>query len=140
MSILGPKDTCYKNGLFYLKVIFPDDYPNSKPEVMFLTPIYHLNVKYFVGKSQPLGHIGINTLNDWKPGDSVLKVLPELFALLHKNNPDSAYDDATDSRKNEYIYNRALFEAKAQIFTQKYASFKSVKVKDFPNGWDFTYQ
>ena len=71
-TILGPTDTCYKNGLFYLKIIFPDDYPNSKPEIIFLTPIYHLNVKYFVENSQPLGHICVNTLNDWKPGDSVI--------------------------------------------------------------------
>ena len=81
-TILGPKDTCYKGGLFYLKIIFPDDYPNSKPEIMFLSPIYHLNVKFFVGKGQPLGHICVNTLNEWNPGDSVIKVLPELFALL----------------------------------------------------------
>ena len=30
-TILGPKDTCYQNGLFHLKIDFPDDYPNSKP-------------------------------------------------------------------------------------------------------------
>ena len=139
-TILGPKDTCYKNGLFYLKVIFPDDYPNSKPEIIFLSPIYHLNVKYFVGNKQPLGHICVNTLNDWKPGDSVIKVLPELFALLHKNNPDSPYDEANDSRRNEFIHNRALFEKKAQYFTQKYANLRSDKVKEYPNGWDFTYK
>ena len=94
-TILGPKDTCYKGGLFYLKIIFPDDYPNSKPEIMFLSPIYHLNVKFFVGKGKPLGHICVNTLNEWNPGDSIRKVLPELFSLLHKNKMllyDLAYD------------------------------------------------
>ena len=35
-TILGPKDTCYQNGLFHLKIDFPDDYPNSKPEIIFL--------------------------------------------------------------------------------------------------------
>ena len=79
-------------------------------------------------------------MNDWKPGDSVIKVLPELFALLHKNNPDSPYDDTNHSRRNEFIHNRALFEKKAQYFTQKYANLRSDKVKEFPNGWDFTYQ
>ena len=40
-TLLGPKDTCYKGGLFFLKITFPFDYPNSKPEIVFLTPIYH---------------------------------------------------------------------------------------------------
>ena len=43
-TILGPQDTCYKGGLFFLKIIFPQDYPNTKPEIVFTTPIYHLNV------------------------------------------------------------------------------------------------
>ena len=61
-TIMGPKDTFYKGGLFYLKIIFPDNYPISKPEVLFLTPIYHLNVKYTVGGTQPLGHICVNLI------------------------------------------------------------------------------
>ena len=139
-TILGPKDTCYKNGLFYLKIIFPDDYPKSKPEILFLSPIYHLNVKYFVGKGKPLGHACVNCLNEWKSGDSVRKILPELFALLNKNNPESPYDDMNNSRSKEFINNRALFEEKAQYFTKKYASMSFKDVKEYPNGWDFTYK
>ena len=138
-TIMGPKDTCYKNGLFHLKITFPDDYPNSKPEIIFLSPIYHLNVKYFVGNEQPLGHICVSTLNFWNPGDSVIKVLPELFTLMHKNNPDDPYDDTNHSRRNEFINNRALFEEKAKHFTKKYASPQLMKIKEYPNGWDFTY-
>ena len=107
-TIIGPTDTCYKGGLFHLKIKFPDDYPNSQPEIIFLSPIYHLNVKYFVGNEQPLGHICVSTLNFWNPGDSV-------------------------------INNRALFEEKAKHFTKKYASPHLMKIKEYPNGWDFTY-
>ena len=137
-TILGPKDTFYKGGLFFLKIIFPDNYPNSKPEMIFLTPIYHLNVKYFAGGKQPLGHICVNTLNDWKPGDSVKKILPELFTLLHKNNPGSPYDDTIHTKRNEFVNNPTLFEKKAKYFTTKYAS-PEVADKQYPNGWDFTY-
>ena len=136
-TMIGPKDTCYKNGLFYLKITFPKDYPNSKPEVVFLTPIYHLNVKYWAHGTQPLGHICVNTLNYWNPGDSVKKILPELFTLMHQNNPDSPYDEGT-KRKDEFNNNRAFFEQKAQYFTKKYAS-PFCKIKDYPVGWDFTY-
>ena len=137
-TILGPKDTFYKGGLFYIKIIFPPDYPQSKPEMLFLTPIYHLNVKYFISQKQPLGHICVSTLNEWKSGDSVKKILPELFALLHKNNPLDPYDDTNHSRRNEFENNPSLFEKKARYFTKKYASPFS-KLKDYPNGWDFSY-
>ena len=137
-TILGPKDTFYKGGLFYIKIIFPPDYPHSKPEMLFLTPIYHLNVKYFISQKQPLGHICVSTLNEWKSGDSVKKILPELFALLHKNNPLDPYDDTNHSRRNEFENNPTLFEKKARYFTKKYASPFS-KLRDYPNGWDFSY-
>ena len=138
-TILGPKDTCYKGGVFFLKINFPFDYPNSKPEIIFLTPIYHLNVKYVPSIKQPLGHICVNTLNEWKPGNSIIAILPELFSLLHKNNPESPYDDFKHTRKNEFINNRPLFEKKAAFFTKKYA-FSNTIPKEYRNGWDFTYK
>ena len=138
-TILGPKDTCYQNGLFHLKIDFPDDYPNSKPEIIFLTPIYHLNIQCTQNPYQPLGHTCLNTINNWKPNDSIIKVLPELFTLLLKNNPDSTYDDEKNTRINEFNYNRDLFNKKAKYFTKKYAS-PFAKLKEYKNGWDFTYQ
>ena len=138
-TILGPKDTCYKGGLFFLKINFPFDYPNSKPEIIFLTPIYHLNVKYVPSQKQPLGHICVNTLNEWKPGNSIIAILPELFTLMHKNNPESPYDDFKHTRKNEFINNRPLFEKKAAFFTKKYALSNTIP-KEYINGWDFTYK
>ena len=138
-TIFGPKDSCYKDGLFHLKIIFPYDYPLSRPEVIFLTPIYHLNVKFYVGDNEPLGHVCMSTLNDWKPGDSIKKILNELFTLLQQNNSVSAYDyRETYQRSNEFKNNRALFEKKAQYFTQKYANFFA-PVKEYKTTWDFTY-
>ena len=137
-TILGPKDTCYKGGLFYLKITFPDDYPNTKPEIVFLTPIYHLNVKFFAGGSQPLGHICVSTLNYWKKEYSINKVLPELFYLVGQNNPESPYDYSDNRRRNEYVNNRALFEEKARYFTKKYANPLGSK-KEYTTDWDFTY-
>ena len=138
-TLLGPKDTCYKGGIFFLKITFPFDYPNSKPEIVFLTPIYHLNVLYAANQKQPLGHICVNTLNEWKPGDSIIRILPQVFALLNKNNPDSPYDDHLNSRKNEFVNNRPLFNKKAEYFTKKYA-YSNDKIIEYKNGWDFTYK
>ena len=137
-TILGPSDTCYKGGLFYLKIIFPENYPNSKPEIFFTTPIYHLNVKYFAYGSQPLGHICLSTLNNWQNTYSLRKVLPEIFYLFSHNNPKSPYDSTDNARRNEFEGNRALFEEKAKYFTKKYANPLGKK-KEFTTDWDFSY-
>ena len=137
-TILGPSDTCYKGGLFFLKIIFADDYPNTKPEIFFTTPIYHLNVKFFVSPQQPLGHICLSTLNNWKNTYSLRKVLPEIFYLFSHNNPENPYDYTSKARRIEYETNRTLFETKARYFTKKYANPLGKK-KEFETDWDFTY-
>ena len=138
-TILGPKDTNYKGGLFNLQIIFPDNYPNKKPEIRFITPIYHLNVKFSVGGSQPLGHICVSTLNEWKSDYKVSKILPEIFYLFSSNNPDSPYDYLDGRRRNEYLTNRTLFEEKVRYFTKKYANPLGSRKKEFTTDWDFTY-
>ena len=65
-TMMGPNDTSFRGGLFYLKIIFPKNYPNERPEVLFITPIYHVNVNHIKQKGCPLGHICISTLNYWQ--------------------------------------------------------------------------
>jgi len=45
----GPPDTPYDGGIFKLEMNFPKDYPNTPPEVKFLTDVWHPNV-YTDGK------------------------------------------------------------------------------------------
>ena len=136
-SMMGPSDTSYKGGLFYFKIIFPDDYPNSKPEIFFLTPIYHLNIKFFASGRQPLGHISLSTIYDWKSSYSMSKIIPEIFYLLSHNNPLSPYDYTDGRRRNEFENNRSLFEEKARYFTKKYAN--PLGEREYTTDWDFTY-
>ena len=137
-TISGPKDTCYKGGLFTLRIQFPDNYPDCKPEIAFMTPIYHLNVKFTAGGGQPIGHVCFSSINSWKSDYRINKLLPEIFYLFKANNPDSPYDYMDNRRRNEYVNNRDLFYKKAEYFTKKYANPLGNR-KEYPNGWDFTY-
>ena len=67
------------------------EYPNKKPEVCFLTPIYHINVNPKAGMSEPLGHVCISTLNWWTPQCTIRQVLTDIFALFWLSNPESPY-------------------------------------------------
>ena len=132
-TILGPEDTSYKGGLFILNIYFPKDYPLNPPEVIFNTPIYHLNVnpRSDGDKSEKLGKVSISTLNWWKPKYTIREVLTNIFGLFYMQNPDSCYES---ERADEFKNNRELFEKKVAYYTEKYAFHNN------PNHeWNFNY-
>ena len=119
------------------KILFPENYPNSCPEVIFLTPIYHLNVNRIKSKngSELLGHVSVSFINWWKPETTVKEILTKLYAIFYWPNPYSPYglDIA-----GEYINNMQLYVLKVKYFTRKYASpMKKYKLDD--QDWDFNY-
>ena len=133
-TMLGPSDTSFAGGLFYLKIIFPIDYPSKAPEVLFVTPIYHVNVNHIKQPTCPLGHICISTLNFWNPDTRVREILTNIFALFYMGNPQSPY--GTD-RQSEMMNTPQIFEQKIKYFTNKYAN-PNLGYKEY-DYWDFTY-
>ena len=134
-TLMGPKDTSYANGLFYLRIKFPVDYPQSAPEVCFKTPIYHVNINPHKSSltgpgSEGLGHVCISTLNWWKPEYTMREVLTNIFALFYMGNPDGCFNP---NMAKEYRNNRDLYEKKVAYFTKKYA------LHNQNHDWNFNY-
>ena len=117
ITMLGPQDTPYAGGLFFLTADFPNNYPNLGPEIRFKNKIYHLNV------NESNGHVCISTLNEWEKGTTMVEVLSLIFALFYKENPDSAYDK---QKAQLFKTNRAKFDENVRDWTRKYASLNEI--------------
>ena len=140
VTMIGPKDTSYRGGIFILDICFPDDYPEHAPEVCFRTPIYHVNINPRKPRSpnaEPLGHVSISTLNWWRPEYNIIQVLVDIFGLLYLPNPDSPYGL---DRADECRHKPCKYEEKIKYFTSKYANPSNYyKYKSNGEDWDFTY-
>jgi hypothetical protein len=67
-SIMGPDDSPYAGGVFFLDIHFPADYPFKPPKVTFTTRIYHCNIN-------SNGGICLDILKDqWSPALTISKV------------------------------------------------------------------
>ena len=117
-TLLGPKDSPYKGGMFYLTLTFPKDYPKSAPEIRFFTRIYHLNICPY---KHSLGLVYPNFIKDWNPSTTPAEILSKIFAIFYIHNPDSPFGI---KRAEEYLINKPLYEEKIKYFTKKYASSK----------------
>ena len=81
-TIMGPPDSPYQGGVFFLTIHFPTDYPFKPPKVAFTTRIYHPNIN-------SNGSICLDILrSQWSPALTISKVLLSVCSLLCDPNPD----------------------------------------------------
>merc|ERR1711970_1163562 len=74
-TIMGPKESPYEGGIFFLNIHFPTDYPFKPPKVQFTTKIYHCNVNNN-------GSICLDILqSQWSPALTISKgmLFPDLL-------------------------------------------------------------
>lgn len=112
-TIMGPCDSPYAGGVFYLNITFPPDYPFKPPKINFTTKIYHCNVN-------SNGAICLDILKDqWSPALTITKVLLSVSSLLTDPNP---HDPLVPDIAQLYLKERSKHDAVAREITQKYAA------------------
>ena len=134
VTLLGPRDTPYRGGIFSLSLNFPQNYPSSPPKVVFNTPIYHINVKRFRDNSGSIGQVDLAILNLWKPEYTARDILISAFSLFYMNKDNSPY---SLEMSDEYRNNKNLYIEKCKYFTSKYAN-PFICFREYEN-WDFSY-
>ncbi|KAL9111539.1 MAG: hypothetical protein Q9227_004027 [Pyrenula ochraceoflavens] len=111
-TIMGPGDSPFQGGVFFLAIHFPTDYPFKPPKVNFTTRIYHPNIN-------SNGSICLDILRDqWSPALTISKVLLSICSMLTDPNPD---DPLVPEIAHVYKTDRARYEATAREWTRKFA-------------------
>ena len=111
-TIMGPSESPYQGGVFFLSVSFPENYPFKPPKIKFLTKVYHPNVN-------ANGNICLDILKEnWSPALTISKVLLSVCSLLTDPNPD---DPLVPEIANIYKRDRKIYVKTAREWTQKYA-------------------
>ena len=108
--LIAPDDTNYRDGIFYFKIKFPQDYPKRGPEIIFLTPIYHSNVNHLEQPGCSLGHMSISILNWWQSEYRIREILVKFYlATFYLENPEGSYGLEI---KDGYLHNYDLHQKK----------------------------
>tara|TARA_B110000285_G_C14873203_1_gene490190 strand:+ start:290 stop:754 length:465 start_codon:yes stop_codon:yes gene_type:complete len=112
-TIMGPQDSPFQGGIFYLKINFPKDYPFKPPRCTFLTKIFHPNVN-------SVGGICLDILKDnWSPALTISKLLLSICSLMDDPNPD---DPLVPEIADLYKRDKTKYERQAQEWTIMYAT------------------
>lgn len=113
-EIMGPVDTPYADGHFFVILAFPAKYPFEPPKIKFLTKIFHCNV------NSENGSICLDILGrNWSPALHIEQVLVSLRSLLSTPNPDAPL---VHQPAYLFINNRVLHDETAKKWTQRYAT------------------
>ena len=103
--IKAPENSPYKEGIFRIKILFPNNYPNESPNLIIETNIFQCNYQFQTGR------LNIDYLLNWDHNKNLIGILTSLYEFFISNNPDSCYNyEAADIYRSD----RSKFEQKCR--------------------------
>ncbi|KAM6544670.1 hypothetical protein CsatB_025406 [Cannabis sativa] len=110
--IFGPSGSPYEDGVFFLSIDLPQQYPSKPPHIKFLTKIFHPNI-------DEDGTIYIDILEEeqWNPIQTIETILLSICSLLMDPNPVGYYNTSC------FLYQTDLdqYRHQAREWTRLYA-------------------
>lgn len=93
----GPSETPWEGGMYMANLRFPNDYPNSPPEMIFKCELWHPNIfrdgRVCISILHPAGEDVFNALESsaerWRPILGVESILVSVISMLNDPNLDS---------------------------------------------------
>ncbi len=121
-TMIGPPNTPFEGGVFFLQVKLPIEYPLQPPKVYFKTKIYHPNISFSNNENDGYVcccYIPVLDKLEWSPILTIIQILNLTRDLLIEPNTVEACSNYEVFE--QYNKNREEFNNNAVEWTKKYA-------------------